>query len=279
MLFMDVVCAVIAKLHEDENPFICEEEIEDIYCFRLQALTLVKRWHWAWTIGEEVRRRRTNQEATRAAAALEKEKKRTIAEDGERRRSAATAAILREIKNPPSLKTIVNPGDPRFAAEIESEEELLTAARNEERLLAAARTEFLHAIQNPPALKNILKPRRKKNHLVVIEIHLLRKLKATKTTKQQKQNRFLLETKKNNHKAIGNTLERADREGVKYAAASPRVSAIEDWYDFQEEEDEFYDTLDTYVPDADKINKDGPTRTKDEDDWLKEEIRRGAEAG
>ena len=67
MLFMDVVYAVLAKLREDENSFICEEEIEDVYCCKIQALTPVKRRHWARTIGEEVRRRRTEEEAAHAA--------------------------------------------------------------------------------------------------------------------------------------------------------------------------------------------------------------------
>ena len=35
---MDVVVAVLAKLFEDENPFVCEEEIEDLDCMRMVVL-------------------------------------------------------------------------------------------------------------------------------------------------------------------------------------------------------------------------------------------------
>ena len=109
MQFADVVFAVIAKLRDQDNPFVCEEEIEDIYFYKMQALALVKRWHWARTTGEQVRRRRTEQEATRAPAALKKEQEQVTVEDEQRRCGAIKAAILREIKNPPSLKNIVKP--------------------------------------------------------------------------------------------------------------------------------------------------------------------------
>ena len=59
---------------------------------------------------------------------------------------------------------------------------------------------------------------------------------------------------------------------MKYTATSPRVPAIEDWYDFEEEEDKFYNALDTIMPDADKIDKDEATITEYEDDWLTDEI-------
>ena len=44
---MDVVVAVLAKLREDENPFVCKEEIEDLYCYKIWALILIKRRYWA----------------------------------------------------------------------------------------------------------------------------------------------------------------------------------------------------------------------------------------
>ena len=42
MKFMDVVVvvvAVLAKIHEDESPFVCGEEIEDLYCMRMMVCT------------------------------------------------------------------------------------------------------------------------------------------------------------------------------------------------------------------------------------------------
>ena len=59
MQFMDVAVAVLAKLREQENPFVCEEEIEDLYCYKTQALVLIKRRYWARVIGEKIHRRRT----------------------------------------------------------------------------------------------------------------------------------------------------------------------------------------------------------------------------
>ena len=93
MQFADVVFAVIAKLLDQDNPFVCKEEIEDIYCYKMQVLSLVKCRHWARTIGEQVRHRRTDQEATRAPAALEKEQEQVITED-ERRRCVAIKAVI-----------------------------------------------------------------------------------------------------------------------------------------------------------------------------------------
>ena len=62
---------------------------------------------------------------------------------------------------------------------------------------------------------------------------------------------------------------------MNYAAASPRVPAIEDWYNFEEEEDyEFHDALDSHEPDANAEHKDKATLTKDDDDWLSEEIQK-----
>ena len=78
MQFADVVFAVIVSLRDEENPFVCEVEIEDIYCYKMQALALVKRRHWDRTFGEQVRRCRTEQEVTRAAAALEKNKSESL---------------------------------------------------------------------------------------------------------------------------------------------------------------------------------------------------------
>ena len=45
MKFMDVVVAVLAKLRDQENPFVCEEEIEDLYCVRMVVLDKIKRRH------------------------------------------------------------------------------------------------------------------------------------------------------------------------------------------------------------------------------------------
>ena len=42
---MDVVVAVLAKLRDQENPFVCEEEIEDLYCMRMWVLDDIKRCH------------------------------------------------------------------------------------------------------------------------------------------------------------------------------------------------------------------------------------------
>ena len=79
---------------------------------------------------------------------------------------------------------------------------------------------------------------------------------------------------KRNLKSINNTLERQDRKDVRDTAASPRMPAIEDWYDFEEGECyEFYDALDTHMSNADTNNKDEATIVRDEDDWLLEEIR------
>ena len=51
------------------------------------------------------------------------------------------------------------------------------------------------------------------------------------------------------------------------------MPAIEDWYDFDEEEDyEFTDALDTDVPGVDANSKDEATIIRDEDDWLSEKI-------
>ena len=76
--------------------------------------------------------------------------------------------------------------------EFESNQERV-AARNENRCSAAAREKLLQAIKSPPILKTIPKPKRKKNHLVTIEIDLQQKLRATKCNKQQKRNQVLLE--------------------------------------------------------------------------------------
>ena len=35
MQFIDFVFAVLTKLREDKNPFICEKEIEDLYCLMI----------------------------------------------------------------------------------------------------------------------------------------------------------------------------------------------------------------------------------------------------
>ena len=45
MKFMDVVVAVLAKLRDQENTFVCEEEIEDLYCMRMWVLDEIKRRH------------------------------------------------------------------------------------------------------------------------------------------------------------------------------------------------------------------------------------------
>ena len=57
MKFMDVVVAVLAKLRDQENPFVCEEEIEDLYCMRMWVLDEIKRRH----------KERTKSAATKAA--------------------------------------------------------------------------------------------------------------------------------------------------------------------------------------------------------------------
>ena len=64
---MDVVVVVLAKLQKEGSPFICEEEIEDLYSYKMQALVLIKHPHWAWMADEEVRRRQTKQDAERTA--------------------------------------------------------------------------------------------------------------------------------------------------------------------------------------------------------------------
>ena len=52
------------------------------------------------------------------------------------------------------------------------------------------------------------------------------------------------------------------------------MPVIEDWYDFEEEEDyEFYDALDTHVPDADTNSEKKVTMIKDKNDWLSKEIQ------
>ena len=43
MQFMDVAVDVLAKLRKQDNPFICEEGIEDLYSYEMQALVLIKR--------------------------------------------------------------------------------------------------------------------------------------------------------------------------------------------------------------------------------------------
>ena len=79
---------------------------------------------------------------------------------------------------------------------------------------------------------------------------------------------------KRNLKPINNTLEREDREDVRDAAASPSVPATEDWYNFKEEEDyEFYNALETHMPDVGANSKDEVTIIREEDDWLSEEIK------
>ena len=283
MQFMDVVVAVLAKLREDRNPFICEEEIEDLYCYKIQALILIKRRYWARTIGEEIRHRRTRRAAEEAVTAVEKAaaatkaateeaaaKQTAVADAAAMQRAAAKAAAEQEAAAASERVTEVA----AVAAEAKlvriEGEELQADARNQECCRAATKAEFLRAIKSPPVLKTIPKPKRKTNHLVTVEIHLRRKLKAIRSTKQQKRSHVLLEiTKtKRNLKPIENALE------MNYAAASPRVPAIEDWYNFEEEEDyEFHDALDSHEPDANAEHKDKATLTKDDDDWLSEEIQ------
>ena len=122
-------------------------------------------------------------------------------------------------------------------------------------------------------LKTAPKPKRNTKYLVVIEIYLLQKLKATEITKQQKRNEVLLEITKTKRslQPINNDLGRDD---VNYAAASPRVLATDDWYDFKEEGNcKFYDALDSHAPNVNAEHKNEATLTKDDDDWLLEEIQ------
>ena len=95
MQFMDVVVAVLAKLREDRSPFICEEEIEDLYCYKIQALILIKRRHWARTIGEEIRHRRTRRAAEEAVAAVEKAATATAKKERDREAAAKAAATTK----------------------------------------------------------------------------------------------------------------------------------------------------------------------------------------
>ena len=187
MQFMDVVVAVLAKLREDRNPFICEEEIEDLYCYKIQALILIKRRYWARTIGEEIRHRRTRRAAEEAVTAVEKAaaatkaateeaaaKQTAVADAAAMQRAAAKAAAEQEAAAASERVTEVA----AVAAEAKlvriEGEELQADARNQECCRAATKAEFLRAIKSPPVLKTIPKPKRKTNHLVIVEIHLLR---------------------------------------------------------------------------------------------------------
>ena len=61
---------------------------------------------------------------------------------------------------------------------------------------------------------------------------------------------------------------------MKYAAASQRVPAIEYWCDFEKDKDyELHDALDTRAPDANAVDNDETILTKDDDDWLSEDIQ------
>ena len=181
MLFMDAICAVLAKLRKDESPCICEEEIEDVYCYKMQVLTLVKRWHWAWSIGEEVP---PNQSRSPAHLSSAREKERAITENGERRRSATIAAILQEIKNPPFLKNIANPGVVRVTEKAKSKQER-TAASNEERCSAAAREEFLKTMESPLVLTITKRPNQNVHQHIAIKEQHRQNHRATKCLKQQ----------------------------------------------------------------------------------------------
>ena len=70
-----------------------------------------------------------------------------------------------------------------------------------------------------------------------------------------------------NLKSISNALKRGDRINEEDAAASPRVLATEDWYNFEEEKDyNFCDAFDSHASDANAEHKDEAILTKDGDD-------------
>ena len=69
--------------------------------------------------------------------------------------------------------------------------------------------------------------------------------------------------------------KRNDGSNAMNVAASPRVPAYKDYFNF-EEEDIFYDALDTHVPEA---NNKEIIQTRTNDDWLSDDIKRtGVEA-
>ena len=159
MKFIDVVVAVLAKLSDQENPFVCEEEIEDLYCMRTVVLDEIKHHH------EE----RTKFVATKAAdshgasVAGETGQDRVASGQEELRRDNAANEIASGTKKPAgegnkchsgelATSAATVPGATRVAAELERKQER-AATRNKERCSTAVREEFLQAIKSPPALK------------------------------------------------------------------------------------------------------------------------------
>ena len=148
---MDVVVAVLAKLRDQDNPFICEEEIEDLYCSKIQALILIKRRYWARTIGEEIRRRRTRREAEKEQKNAEQDTTTTAAATNDH--SCATMEDpVEDAKNTERFGiTAAEEVEQRVAAEVQrarviegfESEPAQAAARNEECCRATARIEFL----------------------------------------------------------------------------------------------------------------------------------------
>ena len=68
MQFMDVVIAVLEDLQRQENPCVCKEEIEDLYCMKCRANNLIRQRYWAKAIHKKVRRpRQTNKQVAEKA--------------------------------------------------------------------------------------------------------------------------------------------------------------------------------------------------------------------
>ena len=159
MKFMDVVVAVLAKLRDQENPFVCEEEIEDLYCMRMWVLDEIKRRHKQQTKSATTK----VADLHNASVAGKTGQYRVAGGQEELRRDHVANEIAPGTKKPSgegnkchngelatSVATV--PGAVRVATELESKQER-AAARNEERCSAAARVKFLQAIKSPPVLK------------------------------------------------------------------------------------------------------------------------------
>ena len=182
---MGVVVAVLAKLRKEKNPFICKEEIEDLYCMRMVVHNDLKCRHQERTrsaitkaedahddIGVE---RKTGQDevtggARRAPSRLHSKRDCARQEESIRRENKCHSGELVT-----SAATV--PGAARVPPELEKEQGQ-TNGEHKEYCRAAARAELLQAIQSPPVLKTIPKPKRKTNHLVSIEIHIRKKYRG-----------------------------------------------------------------------------------------------------
>lgn len=186
---MDAVVAVLAKLQEQENPFVCEEEIEDLYCMKMQVGDELKRCH-----EERMKSSAATTEDKHIATELEIEKAQAAVAEDKHRCAAAEEATHYAKRKKAAAEAMATAETKRIAAELKiKQEQEQIAAEDEERCYSNAKVAILLEIKNLPTLKNIKRPSQRKNHLVIIGIHLQQKLKATKYSRKQKETLFLLQ--------------------------------------------------------------------------------------